>query len=73
MNGSFFAGSYGGRDADIGDGTRLECPVCWSVYDPAEGDELRQIPPGTPFSRLPEQWCCPNCGGERSAFLVVSE
>ena len=32
---------------------RLECKICWWVYDPAEGDAVWQIPPGTPFSGLP--------------------
>ena len=73
MNGSFFAGSYGGDDSKIGASTRLECPVCWYLYDPAAGDELSQIPPGTPFAELPADWCCPNCGGPRRAFLIVTD
>ena len=40
--------------ARIGDSTRLECRICWHVYDPAEGDEVDQVPPGTPFLSLPE-------------------
>ena len=31
----------------------MECKVCWYVYDPAQGDEVWQIPPGTPWSELP--------------------
>ncbi|MEI2624691.1 MAG: rubredoxin [Giesbergeria sp.] len=30
---------------------RLECKICWWVYDPAEGDPVWQIPPGTPVFR----------------------
>jgi rubredoxin len=52
---------------------RLECKVCWHVYDPAEGDEHWQIPPGTPFTSLPEHWSCPRCSGERSGFLVIDD
>ena len=26
----------------IGDTTRLECRICWHVYDPAEGDDVEQ-------------------------------
>ncbi|MGE5369427.1 MAG: rubredoxin [Chloroflexota bacterium] len=48
---------------------RMECGVCWSVYDPAEGDPVWQIPPGTPFSQLPEGWRCPTCDAARAKFL----
>lgn len=57
----------------IAPGARLECKVCWHVYDPAEGDAHWQIPPGTPFAALPEHWSCPNCSGERSGFLVIDD
>ena len=39
-----------GDAARIGPGTRMECKICWYVYDPAEGDVVWQIPPGTPFA-----------------------
>ena len=32
-----FEGSYLGDRAKIGPTTRLECKVCWYVYDPARG------------------------------------
>ena len=50
MSGHFFAGSFGGDVEKINDATRLECKICWHVYDPALGDDYWQIPPGTPFS-----------------------
>lgn len=68
-----FEGSYLGNAAKISDATRLECGICWQVYDPAVGDPVWQIPPGTPFSQLPEHWSCPNCDAPRHKFLVVSE
>lgn len=71
MNTSFFNGSYGGDDAVLEDDSRLECPVCWYLYDPAMGDEVAQVAPGTPFSALPEHWTCPNCDGRKSVFLRV--
>ena len=45
----------------IAPGTRLECKICWYVYDPAQGDPVWQVPPGTPFTELPPHWTCPNC------------
>lgn len=53
------------------DSTRLECRICWHVYDPAEGDPAEQIPPGTPFRLLPDYWRCPQCDAEPGLFLPV--
>jgi rubredoxin len=52
---------------------RLECKVCWHVYDPAFGDPVWQIAPGTPFSALPEHWNCPNCSTPKDGFLLLSD
>jgi rubredoxin len=62
-----------GRHAAIGPSTRLECKICWSVYDPAEGDPVWQIPPGTPFTALPAHWTCPNCSAQKHDFLVLDD
>jgi rubredoxin len=56
----------------IRDDTRLECRICWYVYDPEMGDEIEQIPPGTPFTALPERWRCPQCDAGRDKFLPVA-
>jgi rubredoxin len=55
---------------DLGD--RMECGVCWTVYDPAAGDPVWQIPAGTPFGALPEAWRCPHCDADRDCFLRLS-
>lgn len=68
-----FEGSYLGDDARIDPGTRLECKICWYVYDPVEGDTVWQIPPGTPFVELPAHWRCPVCDGEREQFMVLDD
>ena len=73
MNDHFFAGSYGGDAEKISPGTKLECKICWYVYDPAQGDNYWQIPPGTPFAVLPEHWTCPECDNGKSGFMVVEE
>jgi len=73
MSGAFFDGSYAGEDSRLRDEARLECKICWYVYDPEEGDTYWQIPPGTPFSRLPHHWSCPNCDGDKRGFMVVGE
>lgn len=43
------------------------CP-CGYVYDEEIGDEAMGIAPGTPFAELPEDWVCPVCGLDKSAF-----
>ena len=69
----FFSGSYGGNNSKINDDTRLECKICWHVYDPAEGDDYWHIPSGTPFSKLPDHWTCPQCDGAKNDFLVLDK
>ncbi|MBN2283426.1 MAG: rubredoxin [Deltaproteobacteria bacterium] len=44
------------------------CSVCGYVYDPAEGDPEANIPPGTPFEKLPDDWTCPVCGASKDEF-----
>ena len=55
------------------DDSRLECRICWYVYDPAEGDELGQVEPGTPFSALPDDWRCPQCDADKTSFLILDD
>ena len=62
-----------GNDREIGPGTRLECKICWYVYDPADGDPVWQVPPGTPFDQLPPHWTCPNCSALQGQFMVIHD
>ena len=62
-----FEGSF----LDVKPGDRLECGICWWVYDPAEGDETWQIAPGTAFTALPAYWRCPHCDGDADQFMVL--
>lgn len=68
-----FEGSYLGDGSKLADQTRLECKICWYVYDPVTGDDVWQIPPGTPFDALPEHWRCPVCDGDRDQFMVLDD
>ena len=70
---SLFEGSYLGDDSKLTDASRLECGICWHVYDPSVGDDVTRVPPGTPFSQLPEHWRCPNCDAEKHKFLLLDE
>lgn len=52
---------------------RMQCKVCWYVYDPQEGCPEWNIPPGTAFRDLPEDFTCPDCGHPKSTFLPMAE
>ncbi len=56
---------------DVSERARMECGICWTVYDPGLGDQMAQIPPGTPFVALPEYWTCPNCDAAQSKFMMI--
>lgn len=68
-----FEGSYLGASDKISDRAIMECKICWTPYDPAEGDDTRQVEPGTPFLALPDDWSCPNCSAPKEQFLVQSD
>ena len=44
------------------------CVTCGWIYEPAEGDPENGVPPGTPFSDLPDDWTCPACGVGKEYF-----
>jgi rubredoxin len=69
----FIPGSFGGDISKLNDSSRLECKICWHVYDPAEGDDYWQIAAGTPFSELPDHWTCPQCDSKKIDFMVLED
>ncbi|WP_138471906.1 [NiFe]-hydrogenase assembly chaperone HybE [Poseidonocella sp. HB161398] len=70
---SGFEGSYLGANDKISPLAVMECKICWTPYDPAEGDDTRQIDEGTPFAALPGDWSCPNCGAPKEQFIVQDD
>ena len=42
--------------------TRYVCNSCDYAYDESVGDMHEGFPPGTPWSEVPDDWCCPDCG-----------
>ncbi len=48
------------------------CPGCGYVYDAAAGDPREGFPAGTPWSAVPDTWCCPDCGvRDKLDFVAV--
>ncbi|HHW96828.1 MAG: rubredoxin [Myxococcota bacterium] len=52
---------------------RYVCIVCGYIYDPAHGDPVAGIPPGTAFEDLPDSWVCPECAASKEMFEPVKE
>jgi rubredoxin len=67
-----FEGSYLGDRQRLPAAARLECKICWWVYDPALGDAVWQVAPGTAFADLPARWRCPQCDGDADQFMVLA-
>lgn len=45
------------------------CSCCTWLYVPERGDPTQDIPPGTPFEELPDDWHCPICFNEKEGFV----
>ncbi len=50
---------------------KYECLVCGWVYDEDVGDPDGNIPAGTKFEDLPDDWVCPMCGASRDDFEKI--
>lgn len=68
-----FEGSFLGATDKISPQAIMECKICWTPYDPAEGDDYRQVEPGTAFMDLPHDWSCPNCSAPKEQFMVLED
>lgn len=45
------------------------CILCGFVYDESLGHE--DIPAGTLWQDVPEDWTCPDCGAMKSEFEMI--
>ena len=50
---------------------RYKCLICGHIYDPAAGDPEHNIPAGTGFSDLSDDWKCPVCGTDKENFDLI--
>jgi alkane 1-monooxygenase len=46
----------------VADADAYRCPNCEYVYAIATGAPREGFPAGTPWSEVPDDWCCPDCG-----------
>ena len=49
------------------------CITCGHIYDEALGDEREGFAPGTLFSEIPANWCCPDCGATKEDYVLYEE
>jgi alkane 1-monooxygenase len=50
------------------------CPGCGYTYRVEEGNELEGFAAGTPWTDVPDDWCCPDCGvREKVDFVPLTE
>lgn len=73
MNEAAVAGSLRDGEERKPPHERMECRICWHLYDPELGDLAGRIPLGTPFAALPDHWRCPNCDADKQHFLPQRE
>lgn len=52
---------------------KYECTACGYIYDPETGDEAYDLEAGVAFEDLPDDFVCPLCGLDKSAFVKVEE
>jgi rubredoxin len=50
---------------------KWRCTICGYIYDPEVGDPDNDIPPGTAFEDLPDDWVCPECGAAKEDFEQI--
>ncbi len=52
---------------------KWRCTVCGYIYDSEIGDSDNEIPAGTPFEDLPDEWVCPICGASKDLFEKLED
>lgn len=52
---------------------KYRCTACSYIYDEEKGDPDNDVPAGTLFSDLPDDWVCPVCGVGKDMFEEVKE
>ncbi|MCX6432899.1 MAG: rubredoxin [Actinobacteria bacterium] len=50
---------------------RATCPGCGYAYDVGRGNPREGLPAGTPWSAVPDAWCCPDCGVREKGDFVI--
>jgi alkane 1-monooxygenase len=58
----------------VGSASAYACPGCGYRYVVIAGDAREGFAPGTPWSSVPDTWCCPDCGvRDKLDFVAVDD
>jgi rubredoxin len=44
----------------------------WYIYDPDKGNDKINVPAGTAFHDIPDDWQCPHCGSSKKTFRPLA-
>ena len=58
-------------DETAGEKERFKCLICGHIYDPSLGDPEHDVPAGTDYSDLSDDWKCPICGTDKYSFDLI--
>jgi rubredoxin len=50
---------------------KYQCLICGFIYDEASGWPEDDIPAGTRWEDVPDDWCCPECGVTKDDFKML--
>jgi len=50
---------------------KYKCSVCGYVYDESDGIPGKNLPPGTRWEDIPEDFTCPLCSAPKSLFILM--
>jgi rubredoxin len=55
----------------MSDYKKYQCQVCDHIYDEAKGDPDSDIPSGTRWKDVPDDWYCPECGVGKDQYRLI--
>ena len=47
------------------------CVICGYIYDEESGDPDSNLPPGSRWEDIPDDWVCPDCGASKEDFDLL--
>jgi len=50
---------------------KYECSICNFVYDPETGCPIADVPAGTEFEKIADNFTCPECGAGKDDFKQI--
>ena len=51
---------------------RYLCLICGYIYDESKGAPAENLPAGTLWDDVPDDWLCPDCGAMKDDFEMIA-